>query len=161
MKLNKYPLLIEILFLIVMAIAVGLAFNCLRAENLCITKDWNDLKLEQIKKDVETIEVLNALELLPKGDICFVDAREPELYAETHIEGARNIFPYSPDEKISQLAKELPKGKLIIIYCDSVSCDKSDKLAHKLVALGIKDVCVMPEGIEGWAMENGPLEGGF
>lgn len=158
MKLNKYPLLNEIIFLVVVSCVAGFAFNSLRTETLLLTKNWNEVKIEQVKAELPTIEILDAMGMLPKGEVCFVDAREPELFQEMHISGATNIYPYSPETEIAEKAEKLPKDKMIIIYCDSVSCDKSEKLAHKLMALGIKNVSVMPEGIEGWAMENGPME---
>jgi rhodanese-related sulfurtransferase len=88
-------------------------------------------------------------------DFILLDTRDPENYAQCHIPGAINLSY----RKISaETTAELPKDKLIVVYCWGVSCNASTKAAARLSALGYR-VKEMIGGIEYWRIEGGEVEG--
>jgi len=122
---------------------------------------WGDFATQKSEKTVQSgIAVLTpaqAISTLKAGTSQFVDARDPDEFSTGHIPGALNISADSlalGQADISGLAKDRP----FIIYCGSVSCDKSDELAKALKSLGFTNLSIMPEGFEGWQAAGGPVE---
>lgn len=62
-----------------------------------------------------------------------IDVREPDEYAESHVEGAINIPPFELMRGPAEL-KQIPKDATIILYCRSGS--RSNASMHILRALG-------------------------
>ena len=86
--------------------------------------------------------------------IVVIDARTPETYARGHVPGAINMPHRTID---STTTASLPRGKVLVTYCDGVFCNASTKAAAKLTALGFK-VKEMLDGMEGWRKEGYPVE---
>ena len=73
-----------------------------------------------------------------------VDTRPAEAYAKDHIAGAINIdWRFVLSE-----VKQLPKDKLIVLYCDTGILSSKAHLALRLV--GYEQVKVLFNGYEGW-----------
>ncbi len=69
---------------------------------------------EQDKDDgVRRITVEELRAALEKGTAIVIDVRGEDQYKEGHIKGARWI----PADRMASHAKELPKDKLIVLYC--------------------------------------------
>jgi rhodanese-related sulfurtransferase len=83
-----------------------------------------------------------------------VDCRSPESFAKRHVPGALNL-PYRTIDAAATAA--LPKDRLVVTYCTSVSCNASTKGAARLAALGFR-VKEMVGGIEAWEAEGYPVE---
>jgi rhodanese-related sulfurtransferase len=67
----------------------------------------------QAASDVPRIEVAELKALLAKGEAVVIDVRETVSFDTGHIEGARSV----PLSRVGELAKDLPKDKLIAAYC--------------------------------------------
>jgi len=90
-----------------------------------------------------------------RTDFVILDVRSEKDHAECHVPGALNI----PLRRISsETTVDLPKDKLIVVYCWGHSCNASTKAAFKLSGLGFK-VKEMIGGIEAWHKEGAPVEG--
>jgi rhodanese-related sulfurtransferase len=86
-------------------------------------------------------------EQIPKEDwqkIFIVDARDAAQYAREHIPGAINI---DWRQAVARRA-ELPKDRMVVIYCNSGSLSAQAVFALRL--LGYDNVKVLQDGIEGW-----------
>lgn len=84
-----------------------------------------------------------------------LDAREPEEYAVSHIQGARNIgFEDFDLDTLDDIDKDAP----IVIYC-SVGY-RSEKIGEKLQRAGFKNVVNLWGGIFDWANQQRPLVNG-
>lgn len=83
-----------------------------------------------------------------KKDFILIDVLSKESFDAKHIPGSINI----PVGEIEQNApKEFPdKGKEIIVYCASESCQASPNAARKLKEMGYKNVVDFEEGLAGW-----------
>jgi len=62
-------------------------------------------------------------------DYLFIDVRSEGEYNIGHIEGAINILVSEIDKRLS----EIPKDKLIIVYCNGSSCSRSSTAATILI----------------------------
>jgi rhodanese-related sulfurtransferase len=94
---------------------------------------------------------------LQRGQTGFIliDARSAEVYSDCHIPNAINL----PYRKINfESTAELPKSKVMVVYCWGVGCNAATKAAIRLSALGFK-VKEMIGGIEYWRRQGGPVEG--
>jgi rhodanese-related sulfurtransferase len=67
----------------------------------------------QAASEVPRIEVAELRALLAKGEAVVIDVREGVSFDTGHIEGARSV----PLSRMAELAKDLPKDKLIAAYC--------------------------------------------
>ncbi len=98
--------------------------------------------------------------MLGREDVLFIDARTPEEYAAGRIPGAVNIPYEAVFGDMSAVAKDLPKGATLIIYCSDIACGKSRELAESLKMAGFEKTAVMPEGLKGWVETGGKTESG-
>ncbi len=83
----------------------------------------------------------------------FLDAREPNEYAVSHIPGALNIGFNRWDPSLLQ---NIDKDQAIIVYC-SVGY-RSEKITKRIEALGYSNVANLYGSIFEWANCNRPLE---
>jgi rhodanese-related sulfurtransferase len=88
--------------------------------------------------------------------IVVVDARAAEAYARGHVPGALSL----PHRRITDAASvaHLPRGALVVTYCDGIGCNASTKAAWKLARLGYR-VKEMLGGLDGWRRDGYPVEG--
>lgn len=88
-----------------------------------------------------------------------IDARSPELYEESRIGNAINIFPFADNQdKIIEKIFELPYDKKIVIYCDGGNCDASHLVAEMLNQFDFKNVYLYTGGWEEWEIKRNKNE---
>lgn len=93
---------------------------------------------------VITSAQLKALSVKP----LVVDTRAAEAFAKDHISGAINIdWRFVLSE-----VKQLPKDRLIVLYCDTGILSSKAHLALRLV--GYDQVKVLFNGYDGWKSSN-------
>lgn len=99
-----------------------------------------------------------ALSAWRRKEALFVDARKPEEYATSHVEGAYNL-PFGDGDlyRKETLARLWKTDSLVVVYCEAAGCNKSYFVALELFDYGFKKVAVMPEGLEGWLAAGGPM----
>ena len=86
-------------------------------------------------------------------DYLFVDVRSEDEYKSGHIEGAINI----PVSEIDSRLSEIPKDKIIIVYCNGSSCNRSSAAANILLENGYTQVYnIGGEGIFEWVEKDYP-----
>lgn len=87
-----------------------------------------------------------------------VDARIPEMYAESHLPGAVSL-PYAELEGFLDAFRErVKKGEQVIIYCSGYGCPDSFDLALLLLAEGYQDVSIFEGGFPQWRDAGNPVE---
>lgn len=89
----------------------------------------------------------------------FLDARDPEEFAQEHVLGAVNL-PASPEDLLPERIKarknalDLPKD--LIFYCD-YKCTSAEKTARRIVRDGYpRHVYVIEEGFQEWVKRRYP-----
>lgn len=86
--------------------------------------------------------------------VVVIDARSQAAYAELHVPGAASM-PYAT---IDETTVEALRGRTVVVYCWSASCNAAAKAALRLAALGVA-VKEMIGGLEAWVREGYPTEG--
>ena len=103
-----------------------------------------------LSHNVPEIGVLEASNKL--GNAVFLDAREPNEFSVSHIEGA--ILVGYDNFELSNIPA-LQKNKPIIVYC-SVGY-RSEKITEKLLQAGFSDVANLYGGIFEWVNHGLPV----
>jgi len=86
--------------------------------------------------------------------VVVVDARTPEAYAIGRLPGAINL-PHRTIDAVT--TSELPRDRLVVVYCAGPACNASTKGAAKLAALGFA-VKELIGGLEHWQRSGYPLD---
>jgi phage shock protein E len=91
--------------------------------------------------------------LLDKNkDVYLLDVRTPQEYSQGRLSGSVLI----PVGEFEQRVREVPKDKIIIVYCAVGS--RSKPVASFLSQLGYKNVYHMTDGIVGWYRNGFPIQ---
>ncbi len=92
------------------------------------------------------------------GDTLLVDAREGDLYADSHLPGARSLPRGASAEQQAAFFREVPFDRPLIVYCSGYGCEDSFILAERLLAEGYRDVRVFEGGLPEWLDAGLPVE---
>ena len=82
-----------------------------------------------------------------KEDIVLVSAQSEESFQKEHIPGSINISWWNIP--IAHKENKIPKGKAVVVYCGSFTCDASAKAGQFLEILGYK-VIEYDGGMDDW-----------
>ena len=82
-------------------------------------------------------------------DYFVIDARDADQYAKEHIPGAVNI----DWRQVLARRNEFPKGKMILLYCNSGTLSAQAAFALKLA--GVENVLILQGGLSQWKAEGG------
>jgi rhodanese-related sulfurtransferase len=88
-----------------------------------------------------------------------VDARNPELYALGHIEGAVSLPLVEIDAALPDFLARVAKDQPLIIYCNGFGCPDSFDLGVFLIDAGYQDVRVFEGGYPEWNAAGLPVAG--
>ncbi|MEJ5242047.1 MAG: rhodanese-like domain-containing protein [Desulfomicrobiaceae bacterium] len=106
------------------------------------------------------LSVADALQLHLSGQAVFLDARDPDTYAQGHIPGALCVPPTELDRLWPHIAPHI-EGKTVVTYCDGERCPLSEELAAALRARGVSTVLVFVNGWSLWQGEHLPTTTGL
>lgn len=87
-------------------------------------------------------------------DNVILDVRTPEEYSEGHVKNSKliNVFSDNFEDEVSKL----DKSKTYFVYCKSGV--RSNKASNIMTDLGFEKIYNILGGIEGWQMNNLPVE---
>jgi sulfur-carrier protein adenylyltransferase/sulfurtransferase len=114
---------------------------------------YRDL-LQQIKGEIDEIDVSRARELLAEADAALVDVRERDEWAEGHIPGAVHIPRGSLESRIEGVVPD--RSQTVVVYCGSGS--RSAFAAKTLEELGYGNVLSIAGGFTDWKRNGLPFE---
>jgi len=95
---------------------------------------------------ISTVELEQLLTGDSRDGVVLVDARPEVKYQQGHIPGALGI----PKAALTGQLGQLPKEKLLVIYCGGLSCPLSGQSAEIAKGAGFEKVRVYYEGMPGW-----------
>ena len=154
-KVNK-PLLV----LLMMNLLAGLMATAPSTERLPM-EGRLELAIAGSREKLSQVPRISAQELkklMDEGaDIVIVDTQDERVYHFGHIKGAIN-FPWAPTirEPIN-----LPRDKLLILYCGCVDEEASEDVASQLMKeWGYKNIKVLEGGFMRWLKLAYPTEKG-
>ncbi len=112
---------------------------------------------KQAPQQGNTISLAEAKEYFFSGTAIFIDARHEYEFDQGHIKNALNIPLYIYD-RYQALLTEIPKDKLIVVYCNGIHCNSSYELAEKLSHLGFTNIKVFYGGWDEWKTAGLPIQ---
>jgi molybdopterin/thiamine biosynthesis adenylyltransferase/rhodanese-related sulfurtransferase len=110
--------------------------------------------LQQIKGEIDEIDVSRGRELLAEADAAVVDVRERDEWAEGHIPGAVHIPRGSLESRIEGVVPD--RSQTVVVYCGSGS--RSAFAAKTLEELGYGNVLSLAGGFTDWKRNGLPFE---
>ena len=105
-----------------------------------------------------SISLKDALSAYGTQQALFLDARTPGDYTQGHILGAVNLPVEDFMDSLDYL-DTLPKGQMIITYCDGEDCNASIDLAADLSLMGFTRVFFFFGGWQQWSAAGYPVAG--
>jgi rhodanese-related sulfurtransferase len=108
-----------------------------------------------VKSTFLTYEEARGLHL--EGRALFIDARDGYDFGIGHIKGAVSL-PLRQFNKNHPLLADLPKDRLLVIYCDGAECNSSAELAKMLYESGYSNVKVFFGGWNEWLAHKQPTD---
>jgi rhodanese-related sulfurtransferase len=152
----KQTLVREALVILALGCGLGLLFNSFQANGIPFIAPS---KAEvYARKNIPTLNLEEARAKLDRGDVLFLDARDPADFQEAHIKGALNLPVRHFDLYYPKMKNTLPKDAEIVVYCESPECNASLYLAEELITLGYVRIEVMLGGWEEWEDSGYPAE---
>jgi rhodanese-related sulfurtransferase len=107
---------------------------------------------------VPTLSLAQTYEIFQQGQARFIDARNPEEYAELHIPGAVNLSPWDLKERGDRPLAGIPTDRQLVVYCGQISCDAALMVAENLQARGFGRVAVFLGGFQAWDQAGYPAD---
>ncbi len=94
--------------------------------------------------------------------VVFVDARNAQAYAESHIPGAYSLDHYYPEKYLPDVLPACQLAEKVVVYCTGGECEDSEFTAVMLKEAGIPAdrLAVYGGGIHAWKEHGMPLETG-
>ena len=106
------------------------------------------------------LTVEQAHSLWSTGTAFFLDARAAADYEAGHIAQAFNLPLESFAEHFPRLAALLTPHTPLVVYCDGVECELSQRLAEQLRQLGYQNIRLLENGWTLWRKAGLPTEQG-
>lgn len=164
-------ILLEALILCALALTIGLTFNYQLVMNAftgktvavpsaiktAVENSNSTAVLEQQFPDPVELDELD--ELLAAGAL-LVDARNRDDYRTSHLAGAVLLPLGEVDALLTDFMRQVPKDRVLILYCNGFGCPDSFDLGVRLLAAGYLQVRVFEGGFPQWRDEGRPLEEG-
>jgi rhodanese-related sulfurtransferase len=94
---------------------------------------------------------------LARGGAVIVDVRNEQQFAASHIAGSVHI----PFAQVASRASELPKDKLIVLYCTCPAEESSAGAAQMLASVGVTNTAALRGGLNAWADAGLPVQAGI
>jgi len=148
---------IRAILILTLSVGLGLAFNATRPDMLPLVRTQESTA--QPAPQEGEISMRDARLLFTSKEAVFVDAREADVYAQGHIEGALSLPVFSFGQDFGALKNQM-EGKVIITYCDGEFCELSRDLADQFKAHGLQNVYVLKNGWTLWQNEGLPTATG-
>jgi rhodanese-related sulfurtransferase len=104
---------------------------------------------------LKKLSIQQVSDLLEKRhDLHLFDVNGPERYAAGHLPGA--IWLRFDTVEAGNLPPD--EGATLVFYCASERCSACHVAARSALALGYRNVFIMPAGIMGWEKAGKPVE---
>jgi rhodanese-related sulfurtransferase len=144
----------QALLLVAAAIIIGFAYSYVTKQGFFSRNKQADAAVPPM---LEMIPLEKAKELYKSQNALFIDSRHAFEYKMGHIHNATNIPLMEIDTNHIRL-KDIPKEKMLIVYCNGDDCNSSIELALKLMELKFTNVKVFFGGWQEWKESNLPID---
>ena len=107
---------------------------------------------------IRTVNLEQAYHLFQQPGTLILDARDPEEYAELHVEGAVNLTLKKLEAEGPRALPEGNPDRPILVYCGLKECDAALALAERLQKMGFTQVVVFLGGFRAWDEAGYPVD---
>ena len=116
--------------------------------------DFRIISLEEVQRVFDDPQTARGLNL-------FVDARDEEHFAEGHIPGAMQCFPYEARKCLDRVKAAADGADKVIVYCGGGDCEDSIFMCRELTEAGVptEAVFLFEGGWKEWIAGGLPTEG--
>lgn len=159
---NK-SVIIEMLLIILLALAIGLTWNHRMLRDAWSGKPVAGEKVSSppTQKAVPLpLGLMQVKDLYDRHEAIFVDARDRSAYHKNHIDGALSLPVGELDTRLAVISKTIAPSKTIVVYCNGFGCHDSNTVAERLMGFGYSDVFVYEGGFPEWLDAGYPTAGG-
>jgi rhodanese-related sulfurtransferase len=161
--LNIKNLLLQIIFITILSLSIGIGFNLIRDNGISILTPYEKLEEKAICSAIDPNCIVElSLEETEKKFVenksVFIDARDISEYNRAHIKGAKNIPYHRFDTVFFEFASTISPTSEIITYCNGLDCELAKKLAEKLLEYGYTNIKVFKDGFPAWEAKKLPIE---
>jgi rhodanese-related sulfurtransferase len=127
-----------------------------------ITQGYKSM-VEAAKRDIETIPTEEAIKMIGRDDVVFVDIRDPrELEREGKVPGAfhapRGMLEFWIDQDSPYHKPVFNQDKKYVFFCAGAL--RSALAAKMAKDMGLSPVAEIAGGFGAWKKAGGPVEGG-
>lgn len=139
-------------------VGVAVSFFCNPYKADLFTPLNYKIQREATLAGVRIVGIDEVRQLMTEGQSIIFDARHMEEYDKGHLPGALS-FPYAEKEKAAAewLGLLQPEQK-VVVYCSGKMCDDSLQLSIFFKQMGMKQVFLFVEGMDGWKRSGGRVE---
>lgn len=92
--------------------------------------------------------------LMASAPYYLIDARGAEKYAEGHIGNAVNFYGAEAQARIPDMLTNVPRDRVILIYCDGGECELSHHVADVLKQFGYGPIFIFTGGWAEWKSKH-------
>lgn len=92
--------------------------------------------------------------LMASAPYYLIDARGAEKYAEGHIGNATNFYGAEAQARIPDMLANVPRDRVILIYCDGGECELSHHIADVLKQFGYGPIFIFTGGWAEWKTKH-------
>ena len=165
--MNRYlpsrRVVLEAIVLVTVAITAGLSLNYPMVMNAFSGRSVPGTLVKRAEVSTERlplpVDFAELDELLEQGAL-LVDARDAELYRDSHLSGAVSLPLGHAAEALERFKAQVPFERTLITYCNGFGCPDSFDLGVQLLKAGYSEVLVYEGGYPEWRDEGRPLESG-
>jgi histidine triad (HIT) family protein len=83
-----------------------------------------------------------------------IDARGAEKFAQGHIDGAVNFYGGEVQSRIPDILSNVPRDRVVLIYCDGGECELSHHVADVLKQFGYGPIFIYTGGWAEWTSKR-------
>ncbi len=110
------------------------------------------------RAELKVIDLATATKYFASGGAIFVDARSLQRWEMGHVPGAIDVPSSDFDKGFAEAEAKLPRDAIIVVYCESASCDQAEDVAGKLLEKGYQHLLHFKDGWLVWEFSNQPQE---
>jgi len=117
--------------------------------------NFNTVSLEDVIQIFQSPDTANGLNV-------FVDARTEDAFAEGHIPGAIQCFPFEIEKCIDEVLQYTSAAFKVVVYCTGGDCEDSIFMCRELVEAGLAydNIYLFEGGWHEWSESGQPIQTG-
>lgn len=155
-------LVLETAVLLLLATVIGLGWNFRLLKGLWAASRTTAVPVQTAPQMAIPLPlgIMQVKELYDKKDTVIIDARDRNAYGTGHIKGAISLPLTEAATLVPELSGRVPKGAVLVVYCNGYACEDSVDLGKQLLGAGYRTVYYFDGGYPAWLDAKYPVARG-